>query len=110
MTAPERAAPRPQGPPPAPDPIVLLARVRGGTAGLERLLSLLRRRAVDVRRIAATSVEGTTEVLLHLDAGTDADRARTELLGLVDVEDVHDVSPRRAPPRGRTQRGGEANA
>lgn len=68
---------------------ILLARVSDRPGALERLLGLARRRMLAVNRLSVGFGDGTLDVVLRLDPSrTSPGRARAELLGLADVEDV----------------------
>ncbi len=67
----------------------LIVRVQDRPHALERVIGLVRRRALPVRRLSVAVSDGDAiELLLRLDPGAAVERVRAELLELYDVVDV----------------------
>lgn len=76
------------GAPPADDEQVIVALVRGGCGGLERVIGLLRRRAPDIGTLSVTSGERSDEsrITVHLRCGPEvAAQIAEHIRKLVDV-------------------------
>ncbi|MFO7262076.1 MAG: hypothetical protein DIU52_013040 [bacterium] len=73
---------------------LIVARLRDRPGALERAVSLLRRRAMAVRRLSVNAAgDGVVELVVRVDESrTPRERVRLELLGLADLLDIADAA------------------
>ncbi len=73
---------------------VIVARLRDRPGALERAVSLLRRRALAVRRLSVNAAgDGVIELIVRVDESrTPRERVRVELLGLADLLEIADAA------------------
>ncbi len=73
---------------------LIVARLRDRPGALERAVSLLRRRALAVRRLSVNAAgDGVIELIVRVDESrTPRERVRVELLGLADLLEIADAA------------------